>query len=411
MKRIAPNPPSVNPENQEKIDSRALIIQTLLPLGLEYAKNWLEEEVAELTGAKYVRDRNNANRRWGGQPGSIFLGDSKVKVSVPRVRDIAVNEEIPLRRYQVLQNRQTVDETALSKVLAGISCRDYKKTVTAVPETFGMSGSAVSRRYIRTSQQKLQALLDRRLDDHDIVSVFIDGKRFGDDGIVVALGVTITGQKLVLGIVQTASENHVVCGDFLKGLIRRGLNPDKELLFVVDGSKGFAKAIKLVFGNKAFIQRCQWHKRENVLKYLPERQRPCYRRKLQQAYSCPDYQEARSGLVTVYRELKDTNLSAAKSLAEGLDETLTLHRLGLFAKLGTSLKTTNCIESVLSQAGRITRRVSRWRNSSQKQRWVATALLEIEPKLRKLKGSLYLSQLRAAMQAEITKKAAFLKAA
>jgi hypothetical protein len=127
MKRIAPNPPSVNPKNQEKIDSRALIIQTLLPLGLEYAKNWLEEEVAELTGAKYVRDRNNANRRWGGQPGSIFLGDSKVKVSVPRVRDIAVNEEIPLRRYQVLQNRQTVDETALSKVLAGISCRDYKK--------------------------------------------------------------------------------------------------------------------------------------------------------------------------------------------------------------------------------------------------------------------------------------------
>jgi transposase-like protein len=411
MKRITPNNSSVNPQKQEKIDSRAIIIQALLPLGLEYAKNWLDEEVAELTGAKYVRDSNNDSRRWGCQPGSICLGDSKVKMMVPRVRNITANAEIPLRRYQALQNRQTVDEMALNKVLAGISCRDYKKTVAAVPETFGMSGSAVSRRYIRTSQQKLRALLERRLEVYDIVSVFIDGKRFGDDGIVVALGVTITGTKIMLGIVQTASENHTVCVDFLKDLIRRGLSPDKERLFVIDGSKGFAKAIKLVFGNRAFIQRCQWHKRENVVKYLPEKQRPHYRRKLQQAYSCTEYQGARAALLAIYRELNTINLSAAKSLAEGLDETLTLHRLGLFAKLSTSLKTTNCIESVLSQAGRITRRVSRWRNSSQKQRWVATALLEIEPKLRKIKGSLYLPQLRAAMQAEITKKAAFAKAA
>lgn len=411
MKRISPNLPSVNPENRETIDSRALVIQTLLPLGLEYAKNWLDEEVAELTGGKYDRNRANDNRRWGRQPGSIFLGESKVRINVPRVRNLAEKAEVPLSKYQALQKQQIMDEAALRKVLAGISCRDYKKTVAAVPGTFGMSGTAISRRYIRTSRQKLRALLERRLDDCDIVSVFIDGKRFGDDGIVVALGVTITGIKMVLGIVQTASENHTVCADFLKDLIRRGLNPDKELLFVVDGSKGFAKAVKLVFGNRAFIQRCQWHKRENVVKYLPEKQRPHYRRKLQQAYSCTEYQEARSALLTIYRELNTINLSAAKSLAEGLDETLTLHRLGLFAKLGTSLKTTNCIESVLSMAGRITRRVSRWRNSSQKQRWVATALLETEPRLRKLKGCLYLPQLRAAMQAEITKKAALAKAA
>jgi putative transposase len=411
MKSIAPKRYSVNQKVEEPIDVRANLIQLLLPLGLECAKQWLEDEVAEITGTKYGRNRANNNLRWGRQRGSIYLGDSKVKITVPRVRNVAANEEVPLSRYRALQSQQIMDESAFRKVLAGISCRDYRQTATAVPETFGISGTAVSRRYIRASERALQTLLERRLDDQDIIAVFIDGKRFGDDGIVVALGITITGEKRFLGLVQTAGENHTVCADFLKDLIRRGINPNAELLFVIDGSKGFAKAVKLVFGSQALIQRCQWHKRENILKYLPERLRPQYRRRLQQAYSNPDYQEARSALLAIHRELKAVNLSAAKSLAEGFEETLTLHRLGLFAKLGASLKTTNCIESVLSQAARITRRVSRWRNSSQKQRWAATALLAIEPRLRKLKGSMFLPQLRAAMHAERIKIAALLKAA
>ncbi len=182
------------------------------------------------------------------------------------------------------------------------------------------------------------------------------------------------------------------------------LRTDHGLLCVIDGAKGLRKAIQTVFGRQAVVQRCQWHKRENVLRYLPPRQQATWRRRLQQAYERASYADARAALLRIRQELRTVNRSAAASLDEGLEETLTLHRLGLFDVLGVSLKTTNCLESLLAQVGQLTDKVDRWRTSDQKHRWVASALLAIEPRLRRIKGYRHVPQLRAALQAEIMRE-------
>ena len=146
------------------------------------------------------------------------------------------------------------------------------------------------------------------------------------------------------------------------------------------------------------MQRCQWHKRENVVSYLGKHEQVVWRQRLQRAYNRPDYNEAIGALETLHRELDERNQSAAGSLAEGLDETVTLHRLGLFGVLGRSLKTTNGLESVNALVEERCAKVDHWQNSSQRQRWLATALLDIEPRLRKVAGYRHLPKLRAALK-------------
>jgi transposase-like protein len=269
-----------------------------------------------------------------------------------------------------------------------------------VPEAFGLSGSSVSRRFIRASARALKELCERRLEGEEFVVLFLDGKTFAEDSLVIALGITRQGEKKILGFVQTATENEAVCAAFLRELVGRGLRTDQGLLCVIDGAKGLRKAIQTVWGQRAVVQRCQWHKRENVLRYLPKGRQATWRQRLQQAYEQPTYAEARAALRRLQRELRIVNRSAAASLDEGLEETLTLHRLGLFSALGLSLKTTNCLESLLSQVGQLTDRVDRWRTSDQKHRWVASALLAIEPRLRRIKGYRNLPQLQEALRQE-----------
>jgi putative transposase len=216
--------------------------------------------------------------------------------------------------------------------------------------------------------------------------------------MVIALGVTITGEKVVLGFIETSTENHTICRDFLNDLKIRGLKLDKEILFVIDGGKGIYKGIREVMGAHALIARCQWHKRENILDYLPKEKRDIYRKKLQNAYEQTSYELAKKELGSIRRELQSLNQSAANSLDEGFEETLLLQRLGMFEKVGISFKTTNCIENVNKSLELYTGRVSRWQNSDQRRRWVATALLEIEPRLRLVKGHEHLKELREAMK-------------
>ena len=149
------------------------------------------------------------------------------------------------------------------------------------------------------------------------------------------------------------------------------------------------------------IQRCQWHKRENVVSYLPRREQQYWRGRLQRAYQRPTYEEAKRDLNAIRRELEELNQSAVASLDEGFEETLTLHRLGMFPLVGRSLKTTNILESVNAQAEQRCGRVDHWRNSNQKQRWLAAVLLDIEPRLRKLSGYRHLPLLRTAIQEEL----------
>jgi transposase-like protein len=230
------------------------------------------------------------------------------------------------------------------------------------------------------------------------VAVFVDGKRYAKDGLLMALGVTLNGVKIILGIEQIHSENSRAIEQFFNKLINRGLAFDQGLLFIVDGSKGIDRAIEQRFGMYALLQRCQWHKRENVISYLDDAQQELCRRRMKQAYAQTTYVEAKGELEKLNHELSKINPSAAASLQEGLEETLTLHRLGVAPELGKSLNTTNCIESVMSQLGQYTDKVDRWHNGQQILRWTAAGLLEIEGRLNRIYGARYLKILRFKIQ-------------
>src|SRR5574337_957065 len=334
----------------EDINTTVALIQALIPLGLRAAGEALAAEVTRLVGPRYSRTSGSPGHvRWGHQRGSIYLADQKLPITYQRVRDRPRNQEVPVPTYQQLQIPRAADAGLFRKLL------------------FGLSPSSVSRRFIRASARQLQALQERRLESYDVVALILDGKTFAEDRMVIALGITLTGEKVILGFVQTATENETVCAAFLRELVERGLRTAQGLLCVIDGAKGLRKAIQTVFGDRGLVQRCQWHKRENVLTYLPTRQRATFRRKLQTAYEQPTYEAATRALGRLRQEVRLVNASAVTSLDEGFEETLTLHRLGLFPQLGVSLKTTNCLESLNALLGQRTDKVDRWRTSDQKQ--------------------------------------------
>ena len=294
-----------------------------------------------------------------------------------------------------------VDEGLFRKVLLGISSRDYEAAVEAVPGAIGLSKSTVSREFKKATARQLKAFQERELTELDVVALFLDGKTFANDEIVVALAVTMGGDKVFAGFVQTETENARVITSFLRSLKDRGLDLSAGALVVIDGAKGLKSAVTTVFRGQVLIQRCQWHKRENVVSYLPRTEQKAWRGRLQRAYERPTYEEAKRDLKAMRAELDELNQSAVASLDEGFEETLTLHRLGVFPLVGRSLKTTNVLESVNAQAEQRCGRVDRWRNSNHKQRWLAAALIDIEPRLRRLLGYRHPPSLRAAIQKEL----------
>lgn len=401
VKDVRPETVVAHPE-LELVDAKVALIQALIPVALDAVGELLTTEVTRLVGRKHSRTGGVPGYvRWCHQQGSIYLADQKLPLTYQRVRDLPRNQEVPLTTYQQLQTPRAADVGLFRKLLLGLSCRDYAACAEAVPEAFGLSASSISRRFIRASAQQLQALQERRLDAYDVVALILDGKTCAADALVIALGVTTTGEKVLLGFVQTATENEQVCTAFLRELVERGLQTVHGLLCVIDGAKGLRKALQSVFGAQAVVQRCQWHKRENVLAYLPKGQRATWRRKLQAAYERSSYPEAKAALLRVRQELARLNESAVKSLDEGFEEALTLHRLGVFGALGTSLKTTNCLESINALIGQQTGKVTHWRTSVQKHRWLVAALLDIEPRLRRIKGFQALPLLRQALQAQL----------
>lgn len=391
------------PEADWGLESRVSMIQMLIPLGLQAVQETLQADVRRLVGERYSRNGSSL-KRWGANPGSVFVGNQKLRVNVPRIRDLASQQEVRLESYERLQSPQHVDEQAFRKVIQGISQGKYERAAERIPETFGISKSSISRKFIRASAKRLEEFRSRDLSGYDIVAIFIDGKCFAENEMVIALGVTLEGEKIVLGFVETSTENHVVCREFLNDLKRRGLRLEQEILFVVDGGRGIHKGIREVMGEKALIGRCQWHKRENVLEYLAKERRQTFRKKLQEAYNEPSYELAKKALGALRQELRLINQSAVNSLDEGLEETLLLQRLGMFEKLGKSFKTTNCIENVNRGLELYTGRVSRWQNSDQRQRWVAAALLEIEPRLNRVAGHEHLKELREVMKRFVTRR-------
>lgn len=380
-----------------ELDARVTLIQQLIPLGLMHVSEELQREVEILAGSRYSR-RDSAVKeaqRWGRNPGSVRLFGQRHAISVPRVR--GPNGEVSLKSYELLHRGEEVDERAFRRVLAGVSCRDYEAAAESMPGAIGLSKSTVSTRFIEATKAKLKELQERDLSGLDIVAMFMDGKAFADDQMVIALGVTLTGEKVFLGFVQTDTENSRVLSEFLRSLLSRGLDVSKGVLAIIDGGKGLRSAVKEVLKKHAVVQRCQWHKRENIVGYLSKAEQPLVRRRLQRAYERPTYDEAKKALMAIRKDLEQRNASAAASLDEGFEETLTLHKLGVFALLSISLKTTNCIESVNSMAEQRCGKIDNWKNASQKHRWLAAALLDIEPRLKRVRGYRHLPKLRRAL--------------
>ncbi len=278
------------------------------------------------TSEKHSRGGDNA--RWGRQNGSVYLRDQKFPIRVPRVRDVAADQEVSLQAYQRLQ-KPFNDEESMRRLLHGLSTHKYQESSSLAAEALGISASNLSKKFKKCSGDKLQQLQNRSLKQYDILAIFIDAKRYADDGIIVGVGVTMDGKKVVLGVEHVHSENARAIEQWIERLIERGLTFEHGILFIIDGSKEIKKAIERKFSVYALIQRCRWHKRENVVAYLDEAQQAVFHRRLQDAYAQTTYKEAKAALMQLHQELEKFNASAANSLLEGLEETLTIHHLGL----------------------------------------------------------------------------------
>ncbi len=285
----------------------------------------INKEYEQKTGEKYNRD--SLYWRWGSNPGSININNEKVKIDVPRMRNKQTLKTEEPEIYKEINKEVKIDDRFLGLLINGLSQRKYKKAAQLIKDSFGLSQSRISRLFSKQTEEALKEFESRDLGDYDFIALIIDGKYFSKQQVVHAVGITSTGIKVMVGFIHTTTENSVVIKGLLQNLIERNFHFEQGILVISDGSKGIRKAVDEVFGTKAVVQRCQWHKRENVVSYLSDKEKQIYRGKIQRAYQEPFYETARARLIEIYEELKGINRSAANSLLEGLEETLTMHRV------------------------------------------------------------------------------------
>ena len=365
-----------------------------LEIGLEIAEALLDEEVDASLGSRGKRDGRRQAYRHGRQSGWIRVGGVKAPISRPRVRS-KQGREVGLRLYERMQDG--CEEAVMRRVIRGVSCRNYRAVIDAVRKGYGASASAVSRSFVAASEARVRELAQRRFDESNFAAVFIDGVCFARQTLVVALGVTVEGKKVVLAMRQGATENATVCADLLEELRERGVGFEQRTLVVVDGSKALRAAVDRVFGHNAVVQRCQVHKLRNIQSYVSEEHWPDVRAAIRQAYAEPNYGKAKRTLEHTARWLDRLNPQAGASLREGLEETLTVTRLGLVGRLRSSFATTNLVEGLFSRVRTITGRVKRWRPGAMRERWCATGLLEAEAKFRAVRGCSEMLKLLTAL--------------
>ena len=270
-----------------EVDAKVELIRSLVPLGLMHVEEVLDAEVTALAGERYARkDASVGGRRHGSNPGTVGLAGQRVPIRVPRIRHVA-GSEMPLRSYEALHGERAVNDLLLTRVLYGISCRNYEAAAEAIPGAIGLSGSTVSRTFIQASATKLRELQERDLSGEDVVAMVLDGKTFAESTMVVALGITLTGEKRFLGFVETDTENAQVLTPFLRSLVERGLDISQGVLVILDGGKGLRAAVRKAFRHRALVHRCQWHKRENVVSYLAKSEQASWRQRLQRASTVP----------------------------------------------------------------------------------------------------------------------------
>jgi transposase-like protein len=386
------------------LDSEHLLISSLLPPAVKEFLAQCEAEVKTLCGESHARGDGLMNR-WGTQQGSIYLAGQKVAVEKPRVR--GPDGEQVLQTYARFQDPAFFDQQVFQEGIRHVSQRDYEKGLPKIAASFGLSKSTVSKSWVKSTQKQLDLLLNRSLRELDIVAVFIDGKRFSKLGVVVALGIGSGGKKSVLGIYQSSTENSSACKALLDDLESRGL-PEAGVLFVVDGGSGLNKAIEEKYATtdpssrRAVRVRCYIHKWRNIADVLTEKQQEEAAPLFWAVRDARDLAEATECAHALERCLGRHNASALRSFLEAKEDLLVLHRLGLHGQLRKFFSTTNPIESLNSLLEEDMRRVKRWRDSAHFQRWLATACLQNEKRMRSIRGFRVLPALKTKLKSLCT---------
>jgi putative transposase len=353
----------------------------------------------QVAGSKHPGKASGDITWYGRQKTTVPLAERKLRVEKPRLRrkGKGANKEVPIPAYEAMLDNAPIGRRMLEILMSGLSTRKYKDVLPAMAETVGVSKSAVSRQSIEASEQTLKELSERRFDDKDILIVYLDGIRFGEIHVIVALGIDTEGHKHILGLREGSSENTTVVTDLLTDIVTRGLDPQRRRLFIIDGSKALRAAIDEVFGDKNPIQRCRNHKIRNVLDYLPKDRQQDVRSAMKAAFQLPADRGV-AKLKKLAQWLEHEYPSAATSLLEGLDEMFTINRLDLPGTLCRCLGTTNIIESPNAGIRQRTGRVTRWRDGQMALRWTAAALLSMEKRMRRIMGYQQLWILEAHLQ-------------
>jgi putative transposase len=386
---------------------REALYETVIEAGLACVDEVLEAERVALCGERYAHLVDREAARAGHVASSLVLGGRRVAVTRPRVRSTE-GHELKLPSWQEWSARDPLQQRAVEQMVLGISTRRYARSLEPLPKAItarGISKSAVSERFVYGTERKLAELMSRELRELPLVALLIDGVHFAEHVVMAAVGVDERGIKHVLGLREGATENAAVVRALLGELVERGLDPDRSLLVVIDGAKALHKAVVEVFGTHALIQRCREHKKRNVTEALPERLRATVRSAMSQAYATRDPRRARRLLDNLARRLEHQHPGAAASLREGLEQTLTVMRLGLPENLERVLSSTNLIDNLFSRVREIGRRVRHWQSGTMVLRWTAAGVLEAERGFRKLAGYRAMPTLVAALRAHDTSSA------
>jgi putative transposase len=371
-------------------------------VGLGVLSEMMEAELDEVVGPKHATIAQRTAVRHGHEEGEVTLGGRRVAVRRPRARSADDEHEVPLATYAYFADRDPLTRVVLEQMLAGVSTRRFSRTREPVGEQVtgrerSASKSAVSREFIGRTREHLDALMSRELADVRLAALMIDGIELKGRCCIVALGVTTDGVKLPLGLWDGSTENKTVTAHLLADLVDRGLDVEQGVLVVLDGSKALRAAVDEVFGPVP-VQRCIRHKERNVLDHLPERDQPAVKARLRRAWASDNHTLALDGLRTLASDLGHSHPGAAASLNEGLEETLTLTRLGIKGRLKKTLASTNPIESMIEIIRRTSRNVKRWQSGDMCLRWTAAGMLEAETQFRKVVGYTDLAKLAFAVE-------------
>jgi hypothetical protein len=375
--------------------------------GLQVLTAMFDEDAARMCGPAGKHNADRGGYRHGTEAGSVTLGGRRLPVTRPRVRAADGSGERHLPSYDLFSSTDVLGQLAMEKMLAGLSSRRYGRGLEPAGSQVeqaaaATSKSAVSRRFAAATETALAGLMNRRLDDLDLVAFMVDGVHFGEHTCVVALGIGIDGVKHPLALEEGSTENATLVTDLITGLRDRGLDVTRPVLAVIDGSKALAKAVRDVF-DKPLIHRCQQHKIRNVRDRLPEKLRTVVEKRMREAYHAGSAVEAEGMLTALARELDRTHPGAAASLREGMAETLTILSLGVPPTLARTLHSTNPVESMIEICREHSKNVKRWRNGQMALRWCAAGMLEADHQFRRVNGHLHLPKLRAALDAHFTK--------